>query len=232
MEPRPGETAEPVPAVLRPGWVYENGDWRRKTPAERARPEHQPMAASDERENIGSDLGMEPGDDAPPAPFEPGGFTDKDGKLEPAEIDDAREQSDDNGSQPRIEWKKQPEPPISSDQRSPTYRTKGPIKVERWSEALGVDGVRYKVRWYPLNEQGKREEIVVDPDNFGKEYGGHTGATGLLKDVFGVEPPSDVIQPPYENSNGWEVEIETPSQAAAHGNARDVELRVYLPEEE
>jgi hypothetical protein len=72
----------------------------------------------------------------------------------------------------------------------------------------------------------------MDPKNVGKEYGGHTGATGLLKGVFGVEPPNDVIQPPCENPHVREVEIETPPQISVHGNTDRPFLRVFLPEDE
>jgi len=125
---------------------------------------------------------------------------------------------------PDIQWNDRAEPTQRGNKK--TYTTNGPIRIDRWSHSLGFDGIRYNVHWHPLGADGKR--VLEKPEESISDKGGHTGATGILKGIFGVEPPNNVFEPPRDNSHGWEVEIEVPPSESMHGNSLGAYLEVFL----
>lgn len=151
---------------------------------------------------------------------------------DPLEFDKDEKDKAEKRQEPDIVFKDRPEHTKRPffDSGSRTYRTNGPIKVERWSDALGADGIRFNVHWHPLDKDGKREPAFKDPKKIPESFVGHVGATGLLKGIAGVEPPSDIIHPPFDHPNGWEVDVEVSPQAIVHGNARGARLRVFVPQ--
>ena len=202
-----GETERALARVVRAGGSGVASD-------SQSRPQ---LALTDETpERIYQDLGGNPHDLA--VPYEP--YEQSKG-------------SRDSPERPRssVEFRQYPEaggaPFFDSGKRA--YKTFGPIKVERWSDAMGADGIRYRVRWYPLDSKGKVDQSVQLPENVRREYGGHVGATGVAKGLFGIDPPNDIIHPPFEHPNGWRVEVEVPPQPSVHDNTAGAYLRVYLP---
>ena len=96
-------------------------------------------------------------------------------------------------------------------------KSTGPIKVTRRTSTLGVDGGYFTVGWYPLDENGKRLQVVQAP-NYPPTYGGHIGP--FTKQQF-------VVNPPWHHEHGFEVTIGVPPQPAAHGNTAGIDYQVY-----
>ena len=118
-----------------------------------------------------------------------------------------------------VEWQERPEPSIYAGRR--TYRTNGPIRIERRTITMGLDGIDYTVSWYALKKNGQRDPCLSTSDNY-RTY--HTsGAIPFL------ENPMTIVEPPFKHKHEWEVEIDIRPGRPYHGNSAGVDLDVYLP---
>ena len=120
----------------------------------------------------------------------------------------------------KTKWSKRPEPRQHGSRQ--VHRTKGPIKVGHRSPTPGVDGVRYHVKWWPLDKNGKRKAVFEKTGNQGEEISSVSG--------FNIENP-EPFEPPWNNPEGWEVEVWTPPQESTHGNSSGHTLDVYLSDQ-
>lgn len=91
-----------------------------------------------------------------------------------------------------------------------TFKAKGPIKVEMRSPALGLDGMLYAVDWLPLDKNGNPMPEFRSPD--------HRPEPGKPQVIGPLGVTRHQFKPPYDHSDGFQVEIRIPPQEAVHGN--------------
>ena len=116
-----------------------------------------------------------------------------------------------------IKWKREVSlPPGASEPRQ--FNTKGPIRVDQRTATLGIDGLRYRVDWLPLDENGKVIPEFRSAEFRPKEFGGH---------VLPLTRNETVIEPPYPHPNGFQVTITVPPQASVSGNSAGVSLDIF-----
>ena len=117
-------------------------------------------------------------------------------------------------------WKEHAEPNQRGENR--TYKTNGPVRIDHTSTTPGLDGTTYHVKWWPLDEDGKRKPILENPKSLGKQI---TSVSGFNK----KEPR--VFAPPYDNPGGWEFHINTSAYISNHGNSSGHLLNVFTADE-
>ncbi len=119
-----------------------------------------------------------------------------------------------------IKWNQRPEAIQTGSVR--TYRTEGPVLVGHTSHTFGLDGMEYDIVWWPLDDRGKRMQLLTEPDNLSQRV---TSISGI-----NIENRSRGNQhvPPFDNPNGWEFELQIPPQPDRNGTSTGHELKVYL----
>ncbi len=105
------------------------------------------------------------------------------------------------------------------DSGSHSVRVNGPVRVDLKSITAGVDGLRYHVQWFPLDEKGNIETHIRN-EGMGPAYGGH---------VMPGRPWPQVFKPPYENPHGWEVKVTVPPQPGYNDNSSKPWLDIMVP---
>jgi hypothetical protein len=100
----------------------------------------------------------------------------------------------------------------------PSITTKGPIRVDIVNNSLGVDGMHYNAYWEPLDENGEVAPQVMNPGSGKDVHGGVAAPLGRT---------TQILEPPFENRNGWRVTIEVPLQDAANGNSAGPYLDIF-----
>lgn len=126
------------------------------------------------------------------------------------------ESSDDEN----IKWKQEKSFLPGAPKPTP-FKTKGPIRVIQRTGTLGIDGIRYRVDWLPLDESGNVIPEFRSPDFRPREFGGL---------VLPFTKSETVIRPPYDNPHGFQVRITVPPRAAVHGNSAGVSLDIFSSE--
>lgn len=58
------------------------------------------------------------------------------------------------------------------------FHTSGPIRVTAVGTVLGVDAIRFRVGWHPLDLDGRRMVVAQSDDYHAPEYGGHIAEHG------------------------------------------------------
>ncbi len=128
------------------------------------------------------------------------------------------------------DWRDRSEPTQFGGTR--TYRTSGPIRVVHRTDSVHLDRLAYDVRWYPLDEDGRRLPQIFGPD-------GHQPAPFTLNGRRHPNVDSGawtragssarVFEPPFHNAHGWEVDVIIPPQRPENGNTMGSYIDAYLP---
>ena len=140
-----------------------------------------------------------------------------DGGQRPREVTRAKEADGRTKRQePKIEWDSESVRALSSGGR--TFDTTGPVRVERVSPSLHLDGLEYKIDWQPLDADGNVVPEYRSPDHQ------PDGDSGWLAPFV---PESKVFEPPYDNPYGFRVRIWIPPQPAYSGNSAGPYLNIF-----
>ena len=144
----------------------------------------------------------------------------RDGIPDLGDLEDRASEPSEEGTSAKteseIEWKQ--EPTLFQEQGGTEVITYGPIRFELHTHTAGLDGFRYYVEWYPLDEEGTPQQVATSSDSTPERLGGHA--------ILGRPKPDDST-PPYHNPHGWQVKINIPSQPQVHGNSAGNYLNIF-----
>lgn len=139
--------------------------------------------------------------------------------------DDPAAANMDGTESPDYDWNDKPAAvglKVGSDDSVGPVRTRGPVRIDRRSMAMGADGMVYNVVWHPLDKDGKVQPAVQAPADEQPVYGGHTWTN---------TPSGTVVEPPFDNPNGWAVRVYVPPQATPNGASLGTDISIYTQKE-
>lgn len=101
------------------------------------------------------------------------------------------------------------------------------MRIELEQHTFGHDGLDGFLTWWPLDERGKRQQLLTGPGGPSEEL--RVGKVSFIPNI--VEGGgSKVVAPPFENPYGWELEIGVPdAQRTYNGNSGYKGIRVFKP---
>jgi|GEM_PF-2438281 Putative peptidoglycan binding domain. len=98
------------------------------------------------------------------------------------------------------------------------FDVKGPIRVDTHNPSAGVNGARYHVDWYALDENGNPIPEYRNANKAPEAYPGHVPPFGTNEKIF---------DPPYPSSNGHRVRVWYPPQPEYSNHPGTPYLKVY-----
>lgn len=128
---------------------------------------------------------------------------------------------DDAGSGEGPSRSKSPVEVLPAGTREKQVRARKGISIDAVTNTLGVDGIRYTVDWYQLNEAGKVIPEFRREDHRPAEGGGHV--------LYRVPSRHDFV-PPRASEHGYLFIIRVPPQEAYNGNSAGVDLKIFALE--
>jgi peptidoglycan hydrolase-like protein with peptidoglycan-binding domain len=121
--------------------------------------------------------------------------------------------------EPDIEWEEKPA--ISGHRGDIQINTDGPFKVDLSSATIGIDGLRYSVDWYTLDEHGKVVPEYRNPKPF---LGRHPALQSGDAISFGKP---HVFSPPFKSEHGYRAIIHVMPSEAINGNSAGVDMNFF-----
>lgn len=139
-------------------------------------------------------------------------------KSEARETVHRRKSVDDAGSSEGPSRSKSPVEVLPAGTREKQVRARKGISIDAVTNTLGVDGIRYTVDWYQLNEAGEVIPEFRREDHRPAEGGGHV--------LYRVPSRRDFV-PPRASEHGYLFIIRVPPQEAYNGNSAGVDLKIF-----